>query len=181
MRGSSPSPLCGRGRLAEGKRGGGRPARERDATDEQPHAEQFPGEGPWSSRTKIRRPRRAIAGLSCHLSPGLEPEPAFTFVVEGPLRTPRDSARSSSRCHARLLSLPTRRLIRSTDQSGNSGMFLIGGQNGHEGRCGNFHDCHALSACYPAYINGLAAQQVRTHRDPANRYSNRDAPMLPGL
>jgi hypothetical protein len=39
-----------------------------------------------------------------------------------------------------LLSLPTRRLIRS-----NSGRCFVGGQNGRERRRGNFHNCHALS------------------------------------
>ena len=73
-----------------------------------------------------------------------------------------------------LLSLPTRRLIRPTDY----GRSFVGGQNRHEGRCGNLHDCHALFDCCPAYVNGLAAQGG-THRDPANRYFKRDARIAP--
>jgi hypothetical protein len=53
-------------------------------------------------------------------------------------------------------------------------------QVGHEGRCGNFDDCHALFACYPAYIAGLAVHGLRTHADPAKRYSNKDARIAPG-
>jgi hypothetical protein len=75
-----------------------------------------------------------------------------------------------------LLSLPTRRLIRPTDY----GRSFVGGQNRHEGRCGNLHDCHALFDCCPAYVNGLAAQGG-THRDPANRYFKRDARSAPRL
>jgi len=78
-----------------------------------------------------------------------------------------------------LLSLPRRRLIRSNDRSCDFGSFFLGGQNGHEGRCGNFHDCHALSDCCPTYINRLAVQGLRTHRDPADRFSNRNARIAP--
>ena len=70
-----------------------------------------------------------------------------------------------------LLSLPTRRLVRSNG----CGRSFVRGQNGHERRCGNFHDCHALSDCRPAYVNRLALQGLMAHRDPANRYSKRDA------
>lgn len=72
----------------------------------------------------------------------------------------------------RLLSLPTRWLIRPDYGSGRS---FVGGQNGHEGRCGNLHDCNALAVCCPAYIAGLAVHDVRTHADAANRYGNIDA------
>jgi hypothetical protein len=40
--------------------------------------------------------------------------------------------------------LPTHRLIRSNDRL-DPGRSFVGGQNGHEGRRGNFHDCNALS------------------------------------
>ena len=74
-----------------------------------------------------------------------------------------------------LLSLPRRRLIRSNGRSCGFGSLSFGEQNGHEGRCGNFHDRHALSDCCPAHIDRLAAHGLRTHRDPADRFSNRDA------
>jgi hypothetical protein len=69
-------------------------------------------------------------------------------------------------------SLPTRRLIRSDDWR----TPLVGSQDRHEGRCGNFHDRHAVSDCRPAYVNLLAGRGGRIHRDPAGRYNKRDAP-----
>ena len=79
-------------------------------------------------------------------------------------RFDRTIQKKTSRCMVRnLLSLPTRRLIRSTDRSGE---VLRWRQNGHEGRCGNFHDCHALFDCHPAYINGLAVHGPQDPRRP---------------
>jgi hypothetical protein len=78
--------------------------------------------------------------------------------------------------HGKELSLPTRRLIRSSDQlTGRRRSFR------HEGCRGNFHDCHTLFCCCPTHISGLAVNGLGTHADPANRYSHRDARIAPGL
>src|ERR1051325_10248253 len=88
-----------------------------------------------------------------------------------------ESASIFSRCTVpNRLSLPRRRLVRSTDQSGD----FVGVQNGHERRCGNFHDCHAPTAASPAYINGLVTHELRSHADAADRYFYRYARIVPG-
>ena len=75
-----------------------------------------------------------------------------------------------------LLSLPTRRLIRSTDRPRTSPEA----KSGMNGVAGKLPRLPCPLGCYPAYITGLAVHDLRTHADPANRYSNRDARIAPG-
>lgn len=79
-----------------------------------------------------------------------------------------DVGNASRRMVRNLLSLPRRRLIRSTNQLLDTRRSFVGGENRHEGRRGNFHDYHALFGHCPAYIGGPAVDELRTHPDPAN-------------